>query len=128
MKTSEWLLLGIVAFVLIDFAVGMFINYLNEQSKNQPLSSEAADIYDEAEYKKSMAYGTTKYRFEMLTTVISTVVILAAIMLGWFAWLDAQLRDRFSNNLLITMLFYRHSGTYLHYCKSACQFLLNIYY
>jgi len=105
MKTSEWLLLGIVAFVLIDFAVGMFINYLNEQSKNQPLSSEAADIYDEAEYKKSMAYGTTKYRFEMLTTVISTVVILAAIMLGWFAWLDAQLRDRFSNNLLITMLF-----------------------
>jgi STE24 endopeptidase len=105
MKTSGLLLLGIVAFVLIDFTIGMFINFLNEQSKNQPLSSEAAKIYDAAEYEKSMAYGTTKYRFEMLTTVISTVVILAAIMLGWFAWLDGQLRERFSNNLLITMLF-----------------------
>jgi len=105
MKTSGLLLLGIVAFVLIDFAIGMFINFLNEQSKNQPLSSEAAEIYDAAEYEKSMDYGTTKYRFEMLTTVISTVVILAAIILGWFAWLDGQLRERFSNNLLITMLF-----------------------
>jgi STE24 endopeptidase len=41
----------------------------------------------------------------MLTNLISTVAILAAIILGWFAWLDGQLRDRLSNNLLITVLF-----------------------
>lgn len=105
MKTSEWLLLGIVTFVLIDFAAGMVINYLNEKSKNAPLSAEAAEIYNADEYKKSMEYGTAQYRFEMLTSVISTVVILSAIILGWFAYLDSFVRERISNNLLVTIVF-----------------------
>ena len=33
MTTSEILLLSIVAFLLIDFAAGMIINFYNEQSK-----------------------------------------------------------------------------------------------
>ena len=83
----------------------MVINYLNERSKNQPISPEGAEIFNPDEYDKSMAYGTDKYRFEMLTTLISTVSILTAIIVGAFAWLDAQLRDRLSNNLLITVIF-----------------------
>ena len=105
MKTSQWLLIGIVSFVLIDFTVGMVINYLNEKSKNAPLSAEAAEIYNPDEYRKSMEYGTDKYTFEMLTTVISTVVILSAIILGWFAYLDSLIRERIGNNLLVTIVF-----------------------
>ena len=105
MSTSDLLLLGIVLFVLIDFSAGMVINYLNERSKNQPISAEGAEIFNPEEYAKSMAYGTAKYRFEMLTTLISTVTILAAIIVGGFSWLDAQLRDRLNNNLLITVVF-----------------------
>ena len=105
MSTSDWLLLGIVSFVLIDFAAGMVINYLNENSKNAPLSAEAAEIYNPEEYKKSMEYGTAKYKFEMLTSVITTVVILSAIILGWFAKLDSQIRGRIDNNLLVTIAF-----------------------
>lgn len=105
MNTSELLLLGIVLFVLTEFGAGMVIHYLNERSKNQPLSPEGAKIFNPEDYAKSMAYGTAKYRFEMLTTLMSTVGILAAIILGWFSWLDGQLRDRLSNDLLITVLF-----------------------
>ena len=105
MNTSDLLLLGIVLFLLIEFSAGMVINYLNERSKNQPLSPEGAQIFNPEEYAKSMAYGTAKYRFEMLTTLVSTVGILAAIILGWFSWLDGQLRDRLSSDLLITVLF-----------------------
>jgi STE24 endopeptidase len=97
MNTSDLLLLGIVLFLLIEFSAGMVINYLNERSKNQPLSPEGAQIFNPEEYAKSMAYGTAKYRFEMLTTLVSTVGILAAIILGWFSWLDGD--------LLITVLF-----------------------
>ena len=105
MKTSEWLLLGIVTFVLIDFAAGMVINFLNEQSKNTPLSPEAAEIYDEVEYEKSLEYGTAKYKVEMMSSVVSTAVILAAIILGWFAKLDSMIREHVSNNLLVTLIF-----------------------
>ena len=105
MNTSDFLLLSIVTFVLIDFAAGMVINYLNENSKNTPLSPEAAEIYNPDEYKKSMEYGTAKYKFEMLNSVITTVVILSAIILGWFAELDLQIRERIENNLVVTIVF-----------------------
>ncbi len=105
MNTSDFLLLSIVTFVLIDFAAGMVINYLNENSKNAPLSAEAAEIYNPDEYAKSMEYGTAKYKFEMLTSVITTVVILSAIILGWFAKLDLQIRERIESNLLVTIVF-----------------------
>lgn len=105
MDTSDFLLLSIVTFVLLDFGAGMVIDYLNESSKNAPLSAEAAEIYNPDEYAKSMEYGTAKYKFEMLTSVITTVVILSAIILGWFAELDLQVRERIENNLLVTITF-----------------------
>lgn len=105
MNTTDFLLLSIVTFVLVDFGAGMVINYLNESSKNAPLSAEAAEIYNPDEYAKSMEYGTAKYKFEMLTSVITTVVILSAIILGWFAKLDLQIRERIENNLLVTIVF-----------------------
>jgi STE24 endopeptidase len=105
MTTAELLLLGIVTFILIDFAAGRVIDYLNENSKNVPMSALAKEIYQEDEYAKSLEYGTAKYKFELISSVISTVITVSAIILGWFAWLDSQLRDRFTSNILITALF-----------------------
>ncbi|MBU3735246.1 MAG: M48 family metallopeptidase [Candidatus Planktophila sp.] len=105
MTTAELLLLGIVTFILIDFAAGRVIDYLNESNKNQPLSPVASEIYNSDEYAKSLEYGTAKYKVELFTSVASTVVMLSAIILGWFAWLDQQIRDRFDNELLITVIF-----------------------
>ena len=88
MTTAELLLLGIVSFILIDFIAGRVIDYLNENNKNKPLSPVAAEIYNEDEYAKSLEYGTAKYKVELFTAVVSTVIMLSAIILGWFAWLD----------------------------------------
>jgi len=106
MTTAELLLLGIVTFILIDFAAGRVIDFLNESNKNVALTGVAAEIYNPDEYAKSLEYGTAKYKVEMLTTVIATVVMLSAIILGWFAWLDQVIRDRFSNDLLVTVIFF----------------------
>jgi len=105
MTTAELLLLGIVTFILIDFAAGRVIDYLNESNKNQPLSPVASEIYNEDEYAKSLEYGTANYKVELFTSVISTAVMLSAIILGWFAWLDQHIRDRFDNQLLVTVIF-----------------------
>ena len=62
MTTSEWLLLGIVTFILIDFAAGRVIDYLNESGKNAPLTGVAAEIYNPDEYANplNMAALSTK--------------------------------------------------------------------
>ena len=106
MQTSDWLLAGIVAFILIDFVMGSVLEYLNEKSKNVPMSSVAAEIFNADEYAKSLEYGTAKYKVERLTSTLSTVVMLSAIILGWFAWLDEAIRERISNNLLVTVAFF----------------------
>ena len=106
MQTSDWLLAGIVAFILIDFVMGSVLEYLNEKSKNVPMSSVAAEIFNADEYAKSLEYGTAKYKVERLTSTLNTLVMLSAIILGWFAWLDEAIRERISNNLLVTVVFF----------------------
>ena len=106
MQTSDWLLAGIVAFILIDFVMGSVLEYLNEKSKNVPMSSVAAEIFSADEYAKSLEYGTAKYKVERLTSTLNTVVMLSAIILGWFAWLDEAIREQISNNLLVTVAFF----------------------
>jgi STE24 endopeptidase len=105
MSTSDWLLIGILAFVAIDFLIGTLLNYLNEKSNQQPLSEQVSQIYDLTGYNKSLEYGTTKYKFGLVTSVVSTIVILSAIVLGWFAWLDASLREVISSDLMVTVSF-----------------------
>jgi STE24 endopeptidase len=105
MQTSDWLLAGIVAFILIDFLVGSVLEYLNEKSKNVPMSTVATEIFSADEYAKSLEYGTAKYKVERLTSTLSTVVMLSAIILGWFAWLDQAISERISNELLVTVVF-----------------------
>ncbi len=106
MQTYEWLLAGIVAFILIDFVIGSVLEYLNEKSKNVPMSSVAAEIFNADEYAKSLEYGTANYKVERLTSTLNTVVILSAIILGWFAWLDEAIRARIGNELLVTVAFF----------------------
>ena len=106
MQTSNWLLAGIVAFILIDFVMGSVLEYLNEKSKNVPMSSVAAEIFNADEYAKSLEYGTAKYKVERFTSTLNTVVMLSAIVLVWFAWLDEAIRERISNNLLVTVTFF----------------------
>jgi len=106
MQTSDWLLTGIVAFILIDFLVGSVLEYLNEKSKNVPMSPVATEIFSADEYAKSLEYGTAKYKVERLTSTLNTVVMLSAIILGWFAWLDQVIRERISNDLLVTVAFF----------------------
>ena len=106
MQTSDWLLAGIVAFILIDFLVSSVLEYLNEKSKNVPMSPVATEIFSADEYAKSLEYGTAKYKVERLTSTLNTVVMLSAIILGWFAWLDQAIRERISNDLLVTVAFF----------------------
>lgn len=105
MTAAELLLLGIVIFVLVDFVANSVIDFLNEKGKNAPLSGVAAEIYNPEEYANSLKYGTANYKLGLLTSIVSTVIILSAIVLGWFAWLDQIIRDRISNNLLVTVTF-----------------------
>ena len=105
MHSQGVLLAVIVSFVALEFIFWVITNYLNERSKNQPLSAEGAEIFNAEDYAKSMAYGTAQYKFELLTGSVRTIFILLAIVFGWFAWLDQLIRENLHNELLVSVSF-----------------------
>lgn len=105
MHTSSIILVAIVTFVVLEYAFWAAVNFLNERSKNQPLSPQGAEIFNSDEYSKSMAYDSARFRLELFTKTISTAVSLLAITLGWFALLDEKLRSRIDSGLLVTVSF-----------------------
>ena len=105
MNSANSAIFLIFALVLAEFGIRLVSEYLNEKAKNQPLSAEGAQIFSADEYAKSMAYGTAKYRFESVSSLISTAVLLGAVVTGWFAWLDQKVRTLVSNDILISVLF-----------------------
>ena len=105
MSNSNSLLLLVFILVIGEFCLRAISEFLNERSKNQPLSDEGAEIFSAEEYAKSLAYGTAKYRFEAFTSLVSIAVILTAVGFGWFAWLDDEIRSRVSNEVAVSIIF-----------------------
>jgi len=102
-NTIYYLLLGIITF---DFMLERTLHYLNRKSSKQPIPKELEGIYDDASYAKSQAYMTEVSKFSTLTATLNFVLIFAAIALGWFGWLDAQLRGYSPLNMITPLYFF----------------------
>ena len=105
MNTANSLLYLILFLLLTEYGLRALSEYLNERSKNQPLSAEGAEIFSAEEYAKSLEYGSAKYRFEAVTSLISIVVLLSAVFFGWFAWLDEKIRAQVNSEILVSVCF-----------------------
>ena len=56
------------------------------------LPEEVVDVFDQEEYAKSREYGSTKSRFGLLSSTVSTVAFVVFFIMGGFGWLDGQIR------------------------------------
>ncbi len=77
-----------IGFIVGEFLIEKFLDYLNAQHFTDKLPDELADVYDTKAYKKSQAYKLTYYRFELMTSIITFIVILFFLFIDGFAWLD----------------------------------------
>jgi len=96
----------ILFIITIDFAFERWLDYLNSTKWSTALPLEFKDIYDEEKYRLSQDYEKTKHRFSMLTGSLGFISILLMFMLGGFGWLDQVIRERVSNPILITLIFF----------------------
>tara|TARA_R110000751_G_scaffold6789_7_gene28679 strand:+ start:143 stop:1306 length:1164 start_codon:yes stop_codon:yes gene_type:complete len=81
------------------------MNYLNAKRFKDPIPTEVADVFNAEEYKKSQAYKLTNYKFGIITSVFSLVLILAFLLFGGFAWVD-QVAQNISNNSIVQALIF----------------------
>ena len=91
----------IVAIIMIDFVVDQILDALNARHFNDPVPGSLKDVYNKEEYKKSQRYKKTRYKFGLVSSTFSLIVLLLFLFLDGFAFVDSIARSWFDNPVLI---------------------------
>ena len=96
----------VIAIVIFNYVLGRILEYLNSTRYNDSLPEEIKDVYNEEQYKKSQKYKYVNYRFSIITSTFSVLVILAMFIFKGFAFVDNIARDYTSHPILLALIFF----------------------
>ncbi|MFX0558327.1 M48 family metallopeptidase [Maribacter sp. CXY002] len=106
MGNQPLIFICIVSILIGEYLLATVLNYLNSKRFNDPIPEELQDIYNTEEYNKSQQYKKTNYRFGLLTSTFSLVLILSFVVLGGFKEVDNYVANTFEAPLLQSLLFF----------------------
>ena len=86
--TAETLYYIIIGILVFEFALETVLDFLNARKFDDPVPKELEDLYDPEEYQKSQAYKKVNFRFGLVSSGISFLLILGFLVFGGFAWVD----------------------------------------
>lgn len=95
----------IIAFILVDFAIGIWLTMLNVKASKWPIPKVLEGMYDEKKYAKQQAYSSEKRKIELISSTISLAFMLGMFAFGGYSWLDGWVRSVFENEIVRTLLF-----------------------
>jgi len=104
--TPETLFILIIGIIVFNYLFSRLLEYLNARKYGDPVPEGLEDVYDPAEYSRSMEYKKVNYRFAILTGAFSITVILLMFFLEGFAFADELARRLTSNPVLVTLVFF----------------------
>lgn len=104
--TPENILIIIVALVIFEVILTKTLWLLNHKNKSPKLPEELKEVYDEEKYAKSLKYENTKYKFSMISSIVSIVITLGMLIFGGFGWLDEFVRQYSENQVVLALYFF----------------------
>ncbi|MEZ4875614.1 MAG: M48 family metallopeptidase [Flavobacteriaceae bacterium] len=104
--TASTLFYFIIGIILLNFLIDKIIDFLNAKHFKDPVPHELVDVYDVTEYEKSQRYKSEKYRFGILASTLSLLVILAFFFLNGFEFVDQMARSISGNGIMVALLFF----------------------
>lgn len=96
----------IIVILISEFILSTSVNYLNAKRFSDPVPKDLKDVYSLEEYEKSQKYKWTNYKFGVLTSIFSLVLILSVLIFGGFGWLDHFVSGLTDNRTLRSLLFF----------------------
>lgn len=99
------LLNALVIIVIAAYLIETLLDVLNQSRARNPLDPKIANLYDATERERSIEYSATKTRFAFYSSSFSAALMIAALGFSWFAILDQWVRDRFENQIVISLVF-----------------------
>ena len=104
--SAETLFYIIVALIILDFIIEKILDGLNARHYNDPVPEILQDVFNQEEYEKSQQYKKINYRFDLIASTFSFVVLLLFLFLDGFAFVDGIARSLFDNPILIGLTFF----------------------
>lgn len=98
-----WIILWIIIF---EFALTLFLDYLNSKNYSETLPDELKGIYDEEKYKKSQAYEKENKNFSHISETLTFVITILVVTLGILGVYDEWLRTFSQNEVVLALLFF----------------------
>jgi STE24 endopeptidase len=96
----------IIAIVIFNYALSRFLEYLNSRHYGDQLPEEVKDVYDSDQYKKSQQYKIVNYKFSILTSTLTFLLILGMFFFRGFAFVDNIARSLTSQPILLALIFF----------------------
>ena len=96
----------ILAIIIIDFLFDKFLDALNAKHYDDPVPPSLQDVFDEEEYQKSMRYKKTRYKFGLISSTFSLIVLLLFFFFDGFQYVDSIARAVSDNAIIIGLLFF----------------------
>jgi STE24 endopeptidase len=106
MNTETLLFTLIVGFIIFDFVLSRFLDYLNVKNYSATVPEAAKEYYEAEKYKKSQLYSKDKLKLSLISSSISFVLILALLFTDGFALLDNFARSYSSSSLWQLVIFF----------------------
>ena len=78
------LLILIIAFVLLEFAVSSTLSWLNGKWMTHPVPKVLEGLYDEEQYRKQQDYMRTNKRLGRIERTVTLAITLAILLSGAF--------------------------------------------
>lgn len=95
----------IIAIVLAEFVLNRVVSYLNSTWFGKPIPKILEGIYDEEKYAKQQKYSMAQYKFNTVMASVNVAISLGALAIGFYGWVDGELREVINNNILLSVSF-----------------------
>lgn len=102
----ETLFYIIIAIIVIDFIIDEVLDALNARHFDDPVPAELEDVYNQEEYKKSQRYKKERYKFGVITSTFSFLLMLAFLFFDGFAYVDSIAKSFTDNAILVALIFF----------------------
>lgn len=103
---AEQILLTILAIMVISQLFDWGLSWLNMRAHTDDVPHELRDEIDAEKYREGVAYHATNFRFGLIRSGMSALIIIPLIALGGLGWLDDQLREITAQPILLALLFF----------------------
>jgi len=104
--TSEILFYIILSIVIISFILEQIIDFKNATWFSKPIPDILSDIYDAEKYKKQQNYKFDNYRFSIISSCFSFVLMCAFLIFKGFAFINHIVLQITDIPVLQTLLFF----------------------